>query len=218
MSRVIVNSFAWPQAGETWREFLADRMVRYRMEKEELDATTPPELRRAEHADFCYAFMVTVAEYIGTNPSLLDSEIDRTRLVCVSDSLDSSVAYPLAHSERMKSGTMSLPIDAFGKTLGYVQAISPFPFVAHPVSPVDQIRQLAKYFLFIGHYYIPVESPCASQTANGHQKSIKNPKNASRREPIPNEPPQELKSVNFEVTFFFLPSVITIIAAARPCS
>lgn len=51
------------------------------MEKEELDARTAPGLRRAEHADFCYSFMVTVTEYIGSNPALLDSVIDGTRLV-----------------------------------------------------------------------------------------------------------------------------------------
>jgi hypothetical protein len=82
MSRVIVNSFAWPQPGETWREFLGVRMERYRREKEELDARIAPEMRRAEHADFCYSFMTTVTEYIGSNPALLDSPIDGTRLVC----------------------------------------------------------------------------------------------------------------------------------------
>ncbi|KAG8838262.1 hypothetical protein FRC18_005466 [Serendipita sp. 400] len=80
MSRVIVNSFAWPQLGETWRQFLGARTERYRREKEELDARTPPGLRRAEHADFCYSFMITVSEYIGSNPALLDSVIDCTRL------------------------------------------------------------------------------------------------------------------------------------------
>ena len=81
MSRVIVNSFAWPQPGETWREFLGARTERYRREKEQLDAHVAPELRRAEHADFCYSFMRTVTEYIGSNPALLDSVIDATRLV-----------------------------------------------------------------------------------------------------------------------------------------
>lgn len=80
MSRVIVNSFAWPMPGETWRQFLGARTERYRMEKEELDARTAPGLRRAEHADFCYSFMMTVTEYIGSNPALLDSVIDGTRL------------------------------------------------------------------------------------------------------------------------------------------
>ena len=83
MSRVIVNSFAWPTAGETWRQFLSARTERYRIEKEELDTRVAPELRRAEHADFCYSFMMTVTEYIGTNPALLDSTIDGTRLVCL---------------------------------------------------------------------------------------------------------------------------------------
>lgn len=81
MSRVIVNSFAWPKPGETWRQFLGGRMERYRKEKEELDARIPPEQRRAEHADFCYSFMTTITEYIGNNPTLLDSVIDGTRLV-----------------------------------------------------------------------------------------------------------------------------------------
>jgi len=86
MSRVIVNSFAWPLPGETWRQFLGARTERYRIEKEELDArttTAPGLLRRAEHADFCYSFMMTVTEYIGSNPALLDSVIDGTRLVCL---------------------------------------------------------------------------------------------------------------------------------------
>jgi len=80
MSRVIVNSFAWPMPGETWRQFLGARTERYRIEKEELDCRTAPGLRRAEHADFCYSFMLTVTEYIGNNPALLDSIIDGTRL------------------------------------------------------------------------------------------------------------------------------------------
>jgi len=80
MSRVIVNSFSWPQPGETWRDFLGVRTEKYRREKEELDAKIAPDQRRAEHADFCHSFMTTVTEYIGSNPALLDSTIDTTRL------------------------------------------------------------------------------------------------------------------------------------------
>ena len=80
---MIVNSFSWPQPGETWRDFLGVRTEKYRHEKEELDAKIAPDQRRAEHADFCHSFMTTVTEYIGSNPALLDSTIDTTRLVCL---------------------------------------------------------------------------------------------------------------------------------------
>lgn len=111
---MIVNSFSWPQSGETWREFLGARTEKYRREKEELDARIAPELRRAEHADFCYSFMITVTEYIGSNPALLDSTIDTTRLVrgiharlCIESNL--------FIREITRNGTMFLHIAAFGR-------------------------------------------------------------------------------------------------------